>query len=90
MLLSRSLQHFLFHFQLYDKINTQTATPVRPPPSDAVYKTGEVSGDLKTAYPVCPSPHDAVHQTREVSHSECSPLLYNILNILKKKVCECK
>ena len=79
MLLSRSLKHFSFPFQLYDKINTQTATPVRPPPSDAVYKTREVSGDLKTAYPVCPSPHDAVHQTREVSHSECSPLFPSVI-----------
>ncbi|XP_052107056.1 peripheral plasma membrane protein CASK-like isoform X10 [Mytilus californianus] len=32
---------------LYDKINTQTATPVRPPPSDAVHKTGEVLETIK-------------------------------------------
>ncbi|XP_052107063.1 peripheral plasma membrane protein CASK-like isoform X17 [Mytilus californianus] len=51
---------------LYDKINTQTATPVRPPPSDAVHKTGEVSGDHKTAIPVSPTPYDAVKQSREV------------------------
>ncbi|VDI66029.1 calcium/calmodulin-dependent serine protein kinase [Mytilus galloprovincialis] len=51
---------------LYDKINTQTATPVRPPPSDSVHKTVEVSGDHKTAIPVRPTPYDAVKQSREV------------------------
>ncbi|XP_071160371.1 peripheral plasma membrane protein CASK-like isoform X28 [Mytilus edulis] len=32
---------------LYDKINTQTATPVRPPPSDSVHKTVEVLETIK-------------------------------------------
>ncbi|VDI66032.1 calcium/calmodulin-dependent serine protein kinase [Mytilus galloprovincialis] len=44
----------LFHYDdhgwecwLYDKINTQTATPVRPPPSDSVHKTVEVLETIK-------------------------------------------
>ncbi|XP_052702993.1 peripheral plasma membrane protein CASK-like isoform X10 [Crassostrea angulata] len=46
---------------LYDKINTQTAAPVQPPPSDAVDRAREVHNDMKR----CPQEYMTVCQELE-------------------------
>ncbi|XP_078311146.1 peripheral plasma membrane protein CASK-like isoform X9 [Crassostrea virginica] len=46
---------------LYDKINTQTASPVQPPPSDAVEKAREVHFAMKS----CPQEYMTVCQELE-------------------------
>ncbi|XP_060077943.1 peripheral plasma membrane protein CASK-like isoform X3 [Ylistrum balloti] len=58
---------------LYDKINTQTISPVRPPPSDAVEKTKEVS----TLLAQCPDQYASL--SKELSQIISKPHIMALL-----------
>ncbi|XP_069104973.1 peripheral plasma membrane protein CASK-like isoform X8 [Argopecten irradians] len=58
---------------LYDKINTQTISPVRPPPSDAVEKTKEVSALLSQ----CPDQYASL--SKELSQIISKPHIMALL-----------